>query len=282
MAVGPSHDPDDAAPVPAADTAPPYPAVVPAPQLVTEPVAPAEDPVATQRGPAVASPAPDEDTETLVVAGRSKRRPAKRGGPLGFLRELPGLLLIAFVLALLIKTFLVQAFYIPSVSMVPTLQVGDRVLVNKLTYRFHPPGRGDVIVFQDPNAAPVHRDVVSGFLHWMTDGIGLTTSPEKDFIKRVVGLPGDTVEVTNGVVTINGKPLSPQPYLSPIQDHSDFGPELVPPDDLFVMGDNRTNSNDSRGTLGLIPYAKIVGRAFVIIWPPSHARWLSTPQYSSP
>jgi signal peptidase I len=271
MALGPSREPDDAAP-PAA----------PAPQLVTEPVAVAGEPAVTERDPAADSAAPDEDAETPVVAGRSTRPPAKRGGPLGFLRELPGLLLIAFILALLIKTFLVQAFYIPSVSMVPTLQVGDRVLVNKLTYRFHPPGRGDILVFQDPNATPVQRGVVSGFLHWMTDGIGLTTSPEKDFIKRVVGLPGDTVEVTNGVVTINGTRLSPQPYLSPIQDHSDFGPELVPPDELFVMGDNRTNSNDSRGTLGLISYDKIVGRAFVIIWPPSHTRWLSTPQYSSP
>src|SRR5215831_807065 len=121
-------------------------------------------------GGAATETPPDENAHTETIAGRAGRRDTtKRGGPLAFLRELPALLLIAFILALLIKSFLVQAFYIPSESMVPTLQVGDRVLVNKLTYRFHPPGRGDVIVFEDPNAPPVHRGPVSGFVHWVTD-----------------------------------------------------------------------------------------------------------------
>jgi len=214
-------------------------------------------------------------------AGRHERR--DNSGPLGFLRELPVLLLIAFVLALLIKTFLVQAFFIPSVSMDPTLKVGDRVLVNKLTYRFHEPGRGDVIVFEDPNAPPVHRNPVSAFAHWVTDGLGLTTSPDKDFIKRVIGLPGETVEVKAGKVFINGVALSPEPYLSPILDSGCCEGRTwhVPQGDLFVMGDNRTDSNDSRGTLGFIPISKVVGRAFVIIWPPSRIHWLSTPKYSS-
>jgi len=214
-------------------------------------------------------------------AGRHDRK--DNSGPLGFLRELPVLLLIAFVLALLIKTFLVQAFFIPSVSMDPTLKVGDRVLVNKLTYRFHEPGRGDVIVFEDPNAPPVHRNPISAFAHWVTDGLGLTTSPDKDFIKRVIGLPGETIEIKGGKVYINGTPLGPEPYLSPIVDSGCCAGRTwhVPQGDLFVMGDNRTDSNDSRGTLGYVPISKVVGRAFVIIWPPSRIHWLSTPQYSS-
>ena len=121
-----------------------------------------------------------------------------------FMREFGILTISAPVIAVLIKSFLIQAFYIPSGSMVPTLQVGDRVLVNKLTYRFHPPGRGDVIVFEDPNAPPVDRGPVSGFVHWVTDGLGLVTSPDKDFIKRVIGLPGDSIEIRRGRVYVTG------------------------------------------------------------------------------
>jgi signal peptidase I len=226
---------------------------------------------------------PAETRSEDPVVGRARRRgKPKRGGPLTFLRELPVLLLIAFVLALLIKSFLIQAFYIPSESMVPTLKVGDRVLVNKLTYRFHSPGRGDIVVFEDPNAPAVHRSPVSGFVHWVTNGLGLTTSPDKDFIKRVIGLPGDTVEIRRGTVYVNGSALSPEPYLSPIADVSCCPGQswTVPTGDLFVMGDNRTNSSDSRSSLGFVPIDKVVGRAFVIIWPPSRIHWVSTPKYS--
>jgi signal peptidase I len=226
---------------------------------------------------------PGEAPSDGPFVGRAGRRGTpKRGGPLAFLRELPALLLIAFVLALLIKSFLVQAFYIPSESMVPTLKIGDRVLVNKLTYRFHPPGRGDIVVFQDPNAPAVHRSLISGIAHWVTDGLGLTTSPDKDFIKRVIGLPGDTVEIRKGKVYVNGSALGPEPYLSPIADVSCCPGQswTVPQGDLFVMGDNRTNSSDSRSSLGFIPINKVVGRAFVIIWPPSRIHWVSTPKYS--
>jgi signal peptidase I len=262
---------------------------VPGTPSTTEPVGPvlgAVDPPAgpvTDDGDSTNQDVAPGSTTTEGTPGRAARRDTpKKGGPLAFLRELPALLLIAFVLALLIKSFLVQAFYIPSESMVPTLKVGDRVLVNKLTYRFHPPGRGDIIVFEDPNAPPTNRGIVSGFVHWVTDGLGLTTSPDKDFIKRVIGLPGDTVEIRRGNVFINGSRMGPEPYLSPIADVSCCPGQswTVPPDKLFVMGDNRTNSSDSRTSLGFIPISKVVGRAFVIIWPPSRIHWLSTPKYS--
>jgi signal peptidase I len=205
---------------------------------------------------------------------RREKRQKRAKGPLSFLKELPVLLLVAFLLALLIKTFLVQAFYIPSASMENTLLVGDRVLVNKLVYRFHPPRRGDIIVFEEPNpVAEPHRSPFSAFIHWLTEGLGVSSDPEKDFIKRVIALPGETIEIEEGRVFIDGKEIQ-EPYLNPQRDLSSFGPKKIPPDRLFVMGDNRANSNDSRRGLGLIPYDKVVGRAFVIIWPPSRVQWL--------
>ena len=169
----------------------------------------------------------------------------------------------------------------------PTLKVGDRVLVNKLTYRFHPPRpRRHHRVRGPERAARRTAARCPGSSTGSTEGLGLTTSPDKDFIKRVIGLPGDTVEIRRrrGVVYVNGKILAPEPYLSPIADVSCCPGQswTVPKDELFVMGDNRTNSNDSRYGLGYIPINKVVGRAFVIIWPPSRIQWLSTPKYSSP
>jgi signal peptidase I len=205
--------------------------------------------------------------------GKRARAGEKGGRGFAFLRELPFLLLVAFLLALLIKTFVVQAFYIPSESMEPTLNVGDRVLVNKIAYHLHPPRRGDVIVFADPNPqAEPHRNPLSAFWHWLTEGLGVSTSPEKDFIKRVIGLPGDVVECKGGTVFINGKPLE-EPYIK-VKDDRPCGPYRIAKDHLFVMGDNRLNSRDSRYGLGQIPYDKVIGRAFVIIWPPSRVGWL--------
>jgi signal peptidase I len=219
---------------------------------------------AGDRSPVSTTPSPDGK-----AAKKAGGKPPKKRGPLAFLTELPVLLLVAFVLALLIKSFLLQAFYIPSESMEPTLEVGDRVLVNKVVYRLHPPRRGDVVVFADPDPEPApDRNPVSAFWHWLTEGLGVSTSPEKDFIKRVIGLPGETVEVKRGEVFIDGQRID-EPYLGPIEDDDDYGPVEVPPDSLFVMGDNRPNSNDSRRGLGFIPYDKVIGKAFVVIWPPS-------------
>jgi signal peptidase I len=233
-----------------------------------------EDPAPTEVGPTGAAPVSSE-VEQPAAAPTERRTRERNKGPLGFLRELPILLLVAFVLALLIKTFLIQAFYIPSASMEPTLQIGDRVLVNKVVYHLHPPRVGDVIVFSDPHPEPApHRNSVSGFFHWLTEGLGVSSSPEKDFIKRVIAVPGDTVELDDhGTVLLNGRALK-EPYISPIRDTRPYGPTKVPAHELFVLGDNRTNSNDSRFGLGFIPYDKVVGRAFVVIWPPSRIRWL--------
>jgi signal peptidase I len=200
----------------------------------------------------------------------------KRRGALSFFRELPGLILVAFVLALLIKTLLVQAFFIPSESMVPTLLVGDRVLVNKLVYDFGEPQRFDVIVFEEPHGVEPDRGFFGGIWHWMTEGLGVATSDQQDYIKRVIGLPGDEVEQIDGKVFVNGEAVDEVPNVR--EQHGediDYGPVTVGPNSVFVMGDNRGNSSDSRSTLGQIPYDKIVGKAFVLLWPPSRVEWLS-------
>jgi signal peptidase I len=232
---------------------------------------PPDEPVRDQGSAQPAGPvAPVEPLEPAT-------KPPSKAKRHGLLRELPALLLISFLLAILIKTFLVQAFYIPSESMEPTLMIGDRVLVNRLVYRFHPPGRQDVIVFSDPNAPPVHRNPAAAFLHWLGSGFGAPTNSNKDFIKRVIGLPGDTVEIDGrGQVYVNGRQLH-EPYLNAERENRLYGPVKVPPDSLFVLGDNRKHSGDSRYGLGFIPYDKVIGRAFVIIWPPSRLGGLHGP-----
>jgi signal peptidase I len=191
-----------------------------------------------------------------------------------FLAELPVLIIIAFVLALLLKTFLIQAFYIPSASMEPTLLVGDRVLVNKVVYELRDPRRGEVVVFSTPDDTPASTEggPVRRVLRSITSGLGVTPLGEKDFIKRVIGLPGETVAMKDGIVSIDGRPLPEEVfgqggYLAE-RDLSEFGPVTVPEGQYFMMGDNRLNSSDSRfPTLGTIPRDQIIGRAFVVIWP---------------
>ena len=151
-----------------------------------------------------------------------------------------GALLVAFV----IKTFLLQAFYIPSLSMAPTLKVNDRVLVNKLSYDLHDVNRGDLVVFESPP----------------NEG-----SQTKDLIKRVIGLPGETVESRDGQILSNGQVLE-EPYLGPDVTTGPLEKVQVPAEHLWVMGDNRPNSRDSR-FFGAIPESLVIGRAFIRVWP---------------
>jgi signal peptidase I len=207
-----------------------------------------------------ADPPPDEATP----------EPHRRGF-LSALRELPVLIVLAFALAILIKTFVVQAFFIPSGSMEPTLEPGDRVLVLKV---LDEPSRGDVVVFADPLDRPGEdRGLVGGFAHWLSETLGFARPEHEDFIKRVIGLPGEVVELRNGRLFVNGRRV-PEPYLAGRADTRDYGPVEVPPDSLFVLGDNRLNSNDSRFGLGFVPMDKVIGRAFVIVWPPSRVGWV--------
>jgi signal peptidase I len=203
-----------------------------------------------------------------------------------FLRELPVLLVIAFVLALIIKAFLVQAFFIPSGSMEQTLHgcpgcSGDRVLVNKLVYRFRDINRGEVVVFNGLDSfqaeviVPPPKNRFDSLRRKFSSAIGLGSPGEKDFIKRVIGLPGDVVACcTNGNVTVNGVELH-EPYVFE-DDHQRFAPTTVPAGKLFVMGDHRSRSSDSRAN-GPVPIDKVVGRAFVVVWPPSRMKGLPVP-----
>ncbi len=184
-----------------------------------------------------------------------------------FWRELPILILVALVIAVLIKTFAVQAFWIPSGSMQETLEIEDRVLVSKLSYRFGEVSRGDVVVFDDPRGVQERESVLESIGRNLAESVGLST-PKSEFIKRVVGLPGDIVEIRGGELLINGEVLD-EPYVHPDTDMFDFGPEVVPDGHYFVMGDNRNRSQDSR-SFGPISEEAIVGRAFVVLWPPSH------------
>lgn len=188
---------------------------------------------------------------------RAARREAQRHDRVRSGVEWLAVIVGALVVALVVKTFLFQAFYIPSASMEPTLKVGDRVLVNKLSYDAHDVNRGDVVVFK------LEPEEVAA------DGIS-------DLIKRVIGLPGDTIETRDGAVYVNDRLLR-EPYLpdgtrtgdSANGNNPGIDRQVVPDGMVFVMGDNRGNSHDSRyPDRGPIPIDSIVGRAFVLIWPP--------------
>jgi signal peptidase I len=163
---------------------------------------------------------------------------------------------VALIGALVIRTVLFQAFFIPSASMDPTLKVHDRILVNKLSYHLHPIHRGDIVVFKRFPGMPIADGEI------------------KDLVKRVIGLPGETIQSTpDGHIEINGQILN-EPYLPP---GTQLGPPIpkqtIPAHAYFVMGDNRTDSSDSR-FFGPVPRKYIVGRAFLLIWPLSDFRLL--------
>jgi signal peptidase I len=222
--------------------------------------------------------------------GKGRRRRLK---PIRLWREIPILLGIALLLALGIKSFMVQAFYIPSQSMENTIMPGDRVLVNKFSPWFGAqPQRGQIVVFHDPGGwlegtvtpttdNAVVRDIKSVFTY-----VGLLpSSSEHDLIKRVIGIPGDEVKCcdTQGRITVNGLPLAEAAYLFPNAAPSTIPFDVkVPQGRIWVMGDNRGDSADSRfhmtgGSDGTVPISDVVGHAFVLIWPPSRAGGLGVP-----
>ena len=183
-----------------------------------------------------------QDLRTGIVPGeRKESSAAKKGG--GFLEFLI-ILLVAFALVFgFVRPFVLEAFYIPSESMVPTLEVGDRVFVNKFVYRFSEPQRGDIIVFRS------------------VEGEG------EDLIKRVIGVPGDRIAIINGVLHVNGE-TQKETYLRDARplDEGPNGPTRVREGEVFMMGDNRANSRDSR-FFGPVPIENIEGEAFMRFWP---------------
>jgi signal peptidase I len=199
----------------------------------------------------------------------------KQPGLFAVVRETVVLVALAVLLAVIFKTFLVAAFYIPSGSMETTLNISDRVLVEKVSYRFGDVQRGDVVVFvhEEPGLEPVGpSNPVARFFSSLGQAIGLVPPSDRDFIKRVVGLPGDTITCERGRLVRNGEPV-PEPYLDQGTTTEGCKKTAVGPGQLFVMGDNRTNSQDSR-TFGVIRRSDVVGRAFVRIWPLNHVGWL--------
>jgi signal peptidase I len=202
--------------------------------------------------------------------------------------ELPILLVFALVLALLIKSFVVQAFFIPSSSMENTLEIGDKVLVNKLVYDFRSIHRGDVIVFNGDGSwdpVPAQPAPLLSRIWDSVSGLFGTAPGVHDYIKRVIGVPGDHVACCNrrGQITVNGVPLSEKSYLYPGDAPSEQRFSItVPAGRLWVMGDHRSVSWDSRGHMtdpggGTIPENHVVGRAFVIVAPISRWRILPIP-----
>ncbi len=201
------------------------------------------------------------------------RPPEREPSTLRLVAEIPALLAVAAVIALVVKAFLAQAFYIPSASMEPQLTAGDRVVVSRLAYGLHEPRRGDVVVFDDPTAPAVADGSVLPIRlgREALEALGVVRPRGRELIKRVVGLPGETVEARDGHVHVDGRYLV-EPYLTDTVT-ADFDPVLVPEGHVFVMGDNRGNSKDSR-IFGPVPSELVVGRAIGLVWPPGRNSFL--------
>jgi len=237
-----------------------------------------------------------------VARGQRRRQPGaaatvkgrrRRLKPIKLWREVPLLLAIALVLALGIKTFVVQAFYIPSPSMENTIMPGDRVLVNKFSPWFGAqPQRGQIAVFDDPGGwlddapAPAPSNLAVRWIKDVFTFVGLLPSDDQhDLIKRVIGIPGDEVKCCDGQgrITVDGVPLSESSYIFPGGKPSTIPFDVhVKAGFIWVMGDNRGDSADSRFHMedkygGMVPISDVVGHAFVLIWPPSRAGGLGVP-----
>ena len=244
--------------------------------------------------PAEAEGLPEADAASAEDQGPDGEPPAPPAGrrrrkKRSFWKELPILVAVALLLAVLIKTFAIQAFYIPSGSMENTLEINDRVLVNKIVYHTRDIHRGDIVVFNgdgswDPGTIPVTGNIFQQFGDGFASMFGFG-HPGDILIKRVIGIPGDHVACcdAHGRLTVNGVPLNEQAYLYPGAAPSLSRFDItVPSGRLWVMGDNRFFSEDSRDHMGdpgggTIPESAVIGRAFVIIWPPSRWRILPIP-----
>jgi len=226
-------------------------------------------------------------SDSALPAGesrRERRRAARKRGPWGFVRDLVVILVLAILVSFLLKTFIVRSFYIPSGSMEDTLLVEDRILVDQLSPHWSDYQRGEIIVFTDPGgwlpatSAPAQPPIVAGIESFLT-AIGLSTADSQDhLVKRVIGMPGDHVVCCNAVgqITINGAPIDELVYLKlpageTAASRTDFD-VVVPANAYWVLGDNRTRSQDSRAHLdaptgGFVPRANVAGRALLKTWP---------------
>ncbi|POM27146.1 Signal peptidase I [Actinomadura rubteroloni] len=241
------------------------------------------------------SDAEDRDTERAPEAGENAAEREQGNGRSSW-KEIPLLIVVAVLLAFVVKLFAVQAFYIPSGSMENTLHVGDRVLVNKIVYRTRAVRRGDVIVFRGPSSWTPEAKVAAPSnpfqraLRWLGGAAGVAPT-ETDFIKRVIGVGGDRVRCCDaqGRVTVNGTALDESSYLyedpvthvrnKPSEEAFDI---TVPSGRLWVMGDHRQNSADSRyhrtdGNGGTVPVKNVIGRAFFKVWPVGSAGPIGVP-----
>ncbi len=219
-------------------------------------------------------------------SGAAGTRPRSR--PRRLLRNLLLLALLAILFTVPVKAFVAQAFLVPTGSMADTLRPGDRVLVNKLVYHLRSVHRGDIVVFSGTGSwGPPPPRPASQLARWYRDALAAVglSADGTDYIKRVIGLPGDHVACCNsrGLITVNGIPLRERGYLYPGERPSDQPFHVtVPPGRLWVMGDHRADSEDSRDHSsdlgnGTIPESAVVGRAFVIVWPPSQLGSLPIP-----
>lgn len=229
---------------------------------------------------------PADQSASQSVSTQERRRPR-----IPAWLEFPLLIIGAFLVAFVVKTFLVQAFYIPSGSMEDTLQVGDRVLVNKVVYHLRPIERGDIVVFDGTGSfitgevVEAERSPIEAVGRLLGEIVGLAPPRDTDFIKRVIGVGGDRVVCcdADGLITVNGVPIDEEAYLyrnnPPSKQPFDV---LVPEGTLWVMGDHRSASADSRAHMGdpgggFVPVDRVIGRAFAVVWPVGNAQVLEIP-----